>query len=173
MDGPTIELLAARLDQMERERRRARRRAALACVGAFCLLGMGADPTTDRLFARTFAVVDLAGNLRGTFGVGPDGMPSLALMDKAKRVRLMIAVGTDGTPAVTLVDRDQSPRALLSLAENAPGFTLMDPGGKGRLYAGLNPDDHSPFLKLMDANDTVRIEADLEKDGSPGFVLAK
>jgi hypothetical protein len=101
MTEPTLDVLAQRLDRLERENRRLKITGALALLGLISVALMGQAVLSDAplVEAQTFYVRDKAGRVRAMLGA--DG---LSLMDATGAVRVAVSA-TGDAPGLSLRDK--------------------------------------------------------------------
>lgn len=81
--------------------------------------------------AKTFEVLDSAGNERAVLATAPDGFPLLSLDDKDGKARARLAVLPDGRSALTVLDRNGKLRVSLAVQpDGSPELALLDDNGK-------------------------------------------
>src|SRR5437667_11828732 len=113
--------LVLRLERLERGYRRLRGTNRLLVVGLAVLLGTAAATVVtlalrlprlsgDVVQARSFALRDAKGRLRGLFGMATNGASQLVLQDESGHARLRLIVLGDGSPGFTLIDQKGRPR---------------------------------------------------------------
>lgn len=159
MNEPTMEILARRLDRLERESRRWR----IVGVGAMtvlCLaLLMGAAKpevkVQDEVRARRFTLVDKEDKIRGFLGFTAVESPVLFLFDN---------------PIVTLFDSERRPRVRLAggLIESGLRLYAKDGNPLADLYVETG---EWPRLSLYDNTPRRRAVLQVLPDGSPRSTL--
>ena len=81
----------------------------------------------DVLRAGRFEVVDAAGKVRASLGLGTDGTPLLAVYDAAGKARAGMTVLPDGSPALGLRDAAGKRRAVMMVdRDGSPALDLRD-----------------------------------------------
>ena len=109
----------------------------------------------DVLRAGRFEVVDAAGKVRASLGLGTDGTPLLAVYDAAGKARAGMIMLPDGSPALFLYDAAGKARAgVMVLPDGSPALGLRDAAGKRRAVMMVDRDG-SPALDLRDAEEKV------------------
>ncbi|MFQ5989797.1 MAG: hypothetical protein ACE5K9_07775 [Candidatus Methylomirabilales bacterium] len=195
MNEPTVESLARRLDQMERQNRCLMRLGAMTLIGMAALALMGqATPVVKEVEAERFVLRDASGMRRGVLGVGSDGVATLALVGAEAKAQLVLLVGPRGRPALWFHDKTGIRRiALGTLADGSPRLSLFDNAGKRRIIVDTLADgrgglylldrngqlratlgsvtDGAAALKLNDTQGRIRAGLLVERDGSPGLTL--
>lgn len=158
--------LERRLDRVEHEHRHLRRANRLLLVGLAVLLGAGAvaivtfavrrAPVRDVVEARTFALRDSQGRVRGFFGIATDGSPQFVLHDDSGTARLRLTVLGDGSPGLALIDAKGRSRAALGLlADETITLAFADPQGTTRAVLGLTAGEGAS-LALADSGGATR-----------------
>ncbi|HZM27737.1 MAG TPA: hypothetical protein VFB89_10295, partial [Gemmatimonadales bacterium] len=113
--------LVRRLQRVEHEYHRLRRAnrvllVGLAVLGAASVVTVAVRPAVrDVVEARSFALRDNKGRVRGFFGIAKDGSPQFVLQDDSGAARLRLTVLGDGSPGVALIDAKGRTRAVLGL----------------------------------------------------------
>jgi hypothetical protein len=192
-----VEMLAARLDALERANRRLRR--ALVAVGAGAVL-LGALASTRTAVAKDpkvidcqkVRIVDSTDKVRGVFGLSNDETPVFALIDAEGKARTVVTLDAEGNPSLAFTDKTEKPRlsmahtdsgpavvlrhkdegACLSLA-SAPGETgivIQDADNKARLSSVLNKDNVT-LLVFKDGAEKPRAYIGTDSDGKPEMKL--
>lgn len=159
MNEPTMEILACRLDRLERESRQWR----VVGVGAMTILGLAllmgaAKPQVnvqDEVRARRFTLVDKKDKIRGFLGFSAIESPVLFLFDN---------------PIVTLFDSERRPRARLAggLLESGLRLYAKDGNPLADLYVESG---EWPRLSLYDNTPRRRAALQVLPDGSPRSTL--
>jgi hypothetical protein len=176
-----VEMLAARLDALERANRRLRR--ALVAVGAGAvLLGALASvrivDSTDKVRGvfglsndetPVFALIDAEGKARTVVTLDAEGNPSLAFTDKTEKPRLSMA-HTDSGPAVVLRHKDEGACLSLASAPGETGIVIQDADNKARLSSVLNKDNVT-LLVFKDGAEKPRAYIGTDSDGKPEMKL--
>lgn len=128
------------------------------CVYVWTTGQLGARGSFETVAARSFKLVDRAGNLRGGLGTSPEKGSFLTLTDTRQNPRIRLGVPSakapgEGTSLVLSGDRG-APRAVLRMVpEKGPRWTLMDPEGNPRFLVDLG--EGTPSLLLLDREKTV------------------
>jgi len=114
MNKPTMETLARRLDQVERENRRMKQAGvvALAVIVAVGLMGQAtwklAPPGKPGkvVGAEQFIVHDARGGVRAELGTLPNGTVRLVLYDRGNpgETRVILSAGPETSPALSFSD---------------------------------------------------------------------
>ena len=132
-----------RLEKLETELRRAKRRARRLLAGASLLVGIGllvwtlwperalaqGTTTPGAIRANSFVLVDARGKVRGALIVGKYG-PFLSLRDENGKLRAALLMDKDGRPALVLQDENGKLRAALGVGKGGPELLLYDANGK-------------------------------------------
>jgi hypothetical protein len=151
MNERTMNLLARRLDRLERENRRLKRVGSAVLIGLaiLALMGQATPARVQKLVeAERFVLRDTNGKLRATLSM-EDGSPSLSLHDEVLRFRAVLGVA-GGSPALELLDQAQTIRATLIALDGAPVLTLNDQAGKHRAMLSVADSGGSPALEFFD-----------------------
>ncbi len=181
MNEPTMETLARRLDQVERENRRMKQAGvvALAVIAAVVLMGQSTGGKVAKVVeAEKFVLKDKDGKIRAIFGLGvghpvltDPTAPHLSFYDKQSKPRIKLALDIDGTPELLLGDKKRA-YAHLYLELNGNAWLEMV-GMKSRAYGGKELKQGSsiwmfagydPFLKLFNSGN-VRVGLSGRGDG--------
>jgi len=115
MNYPTMETLARRLDQVERENRRLKQAGVvvLAVIAAVVLMGQAtwklAPPGKPGkvVGAEQFIVHDARGGVRAELGTLPNGTVRLILYDRGNpgETRVILSAGPDRSPELSFSDK--------------------------------------------------------------------
>lgn len=117
----------------------------------------------DVVQAHRFELVDRNGQIRGGLGFTDDGDPALLLCeyrDGRRVVRAELRLADEG-PRFRLFNADGEARAMLALADDEVGLTLIDAHGQSLL---LGLDEESVTLRLADGRGQ-HIHLGLEETG--------
>jgi hypothetical protein len=174
-------VVVRRVQDVERENERLRRRSTLALAGAVAALAMTAfalvwsasslRPVAEAMEARRFVLRDANGLVRGAFELTPNGPARLVLQDQDGRERLKLTLLADGSPGLTFSDRDGRPRTVLGLLpDQTSTLVFADRAGATRAVFGLSG-TQAPMLVLADRNGSTRAGLSIADDGSPHFTL--
>ena len=162
--------LARRLDRVEHEYRRLRRvllvglavGAVAATVVTFAVRRASAREVVE---ARSFALRDNTGRVRGFFGIATDGSPQFVLQDDSGAARLRLTVLGDGSPGLALIDAKGRSRAALGLlADETITLAFADPQGTTRAVLGLTAGEGAS-LALADSSGATRAGMGVSADG--------
>ena len=155
MGDSRLDVLARRVERLERENRRWKRAASLGLVliAAAALLGqagpLGAAKTLD---AERFNVRDPAGNLRAALGTTPDGAASLLLFSPTGVNQAGLGVLPDGTASIFLGNAAGRTVTELTLyRDGTPALIFRDRAGKTRALYGA-ASDGAPFAYFLDGS---------------------
>lgn len=179
MSEPTLDVLARRLDGLEKANHRLERecrwwkRAGLGSLAGLAVLMIGgaASRSLTTIEAREFVLRDQNGAMRAALSIRPDGTPGLGLFDSKGQVRLSLDLGADESAGVNAYDATGTLRAALAVRpDGTPGIGLFDGLGKPRLSLDTKFDG-KPGLNLFDPNDRVRAALAIRPDGTPGLGL--
>ncbi len=162
----TMETLARRLDQVERENRRLNRAGvvALAVIAAVVLMGQATGNVAKVVEAEKFVLRDADGKGRARLESLPSGLVRLALLDKDENIQSVLGVGIVGTPSLVLAGRNNKTILTTSF------LSVSGKGGKSRLTLAVLPSG-AQSLVLTDNTARTRAELAIEVDGSPTFGL--
>jgi len=144
-----------RLENLERELARAKRRTRRLLAGAVLVLGIG---LVVWAFGPDKTLAQVAAG-----GVKEVRANQFLLVDENGKPRAKLSVDKDG-PWLVLADENGKDRAALGVDEDGPRLALLDANGKVR--AGLAMDEDGPGLYLYDENDNLRVMVSVDKDGS-------
>jgi hypothetical protein len=163
-----------RLEKVEHENRRLRRTGHAILVGFAVLLAAGAAtpvifrdrPTIkDVVEARSFALRDSQGRVRGVFGMSQDGSPQFLLQDEGGAARLRLTVLDDGSPGLSLIDSKGRSRAALGLLpDETITLAFADPNGTTRAVLGFTAAEGAS-LALADSVGATRAGLGVSSDG--------
>lgn len=142
MDQPTIEMLARRVEHVERENRRLRRIMVAASAGAIlALLGAARFREKPRIIeAERFMLYDKDGRIRALLDMTPDDTPTLAFYDKQGSNRARFIQLQDGSMGLSIFDKDEVQQLGMGVTKEGQPALSMDKDGKRRLGIGINPD---------------------------------
>lgn len=157
MADERLDVLARRVERLERETRRWKRAASLGLVvvAAVALLGQAAPMGLAKLIeAERFNVRDPAGNLRAVLGTGADGATSLLLYNPAGVHQAGLGVMPDGTASIFLGNpAGRTVTELTLYRDGTPSLIFRDRAGKTRALLGAASDGY-PFAYFLDAAGT-------------------
>ena len=165
-----------RLERLEQEFRRLRGTNRLLLVGLAVLLGSEAATVVtlalrrsslpgDVVEARSFALRDAKGRLRGVFGLAKDGASQVVLQDESGNARLRLIVLGDGSPGLTLIDQKGRSRAALGLLpDETITLAFADRQGISRAALGLTA-RQAASLALADSKGVTRAGMGVAADG--------
>jgi len=179
-----------RLENLERELGRAKKRSRWLLVGLALGLGVlalvwasaASAPRAEAqgaaggrtIRASEFVLEDEKGKVRAVLGVIKDAPglgrfygPVLSLFDENGELCVVLH-GTAGGPGLRLFDAAGKERATLGVGKDGPALRLNDENKMGG--AGLGALKDGPMLNLFDAAGKVRAGLTLPKDG-PGLNL--
>jgi hypothetical protein len=168
--------LVRRLERLEQKYRRLRGTNRLLVVGLAVLLGTAAATVVtlalrlprlsgDVVQARSFALRDAKGRLRGVFGMATDGASQLVLQDEMGHARLRLVVLGDGSPGFTLIDQKGRSRAALGLLpDETITLAFADRQGISRVALGLTA-RQAASLALADSDGITRAGMGVAADG--------
>jgi hypothetical protein len=170
------EALLRRLERLEQEYRRLRGTNRLLLVGLAVLLGSAAATVVtvalrvplvpgDVVQARSFALRDAKGRVRGVFGMATDGASQLVLQDESGHARLRLVVLGDGSPGLSLIDQKGRSRAALGLLpDETITLAFADRQGISRAALGLTA-RQAASLALADSDGVTRAGIGVAADG--------
>jgi hypothetical protein len=122
------DLVTQRLDRLERGLRWWKAWGSISAVALAVLAVLGAGPALsppDTVRARSFTLVDTAGNPRALWVVDDDGAASLMFFDKGPGPnRLLLRLAQDGGVGLVLASKEGKPRVVLGLASEQEGGVL-------------------------------------------------
>lgn len=128
------------------------------CVYVWTTGQLGARGSFETVSARSFKLVDRAGNLRGGLGTSREKGSFLTLTDARQNPRIRLGVASTEAPgegaSLVLADERGAPRAVLRMAPGeGPRWTLMDPEGNRRFL--VNFGDQTSDVLLLDREKNV------------------
>ncbi len=128
------------------------------CVYVWITGQLGARGSFETVAARSFKLVDRAGNLRGGLGTSKEKGTFLTLTDDRQNPRVRLGVASVQAPgkgaSLVLAGERGAPRAVLRMAPGeGPRWTLMDPEGNRRFLVDVGEGD--PDVLLLDRNENV------------------
>jgi len=190
MSHLTLEILARRLERLERQNRGWKMFGLTSASILAMLVLVGAAPTTvpDEIRARRFYAIDSNGLPLAWLMVDSAGMPNIGL--KVGRSHLLMNVSSEGSPLLVMRGRDGDGRAGLSFNPDGPVLELVqrnrairasvapdtallrfvDEGSARGAALGLGS-DRSARLELMDQGGTARLGLVVPSDGLPAISL--
>jgi hypothetical protein len=151
------QVLARRVDRLERESRWWKRlaRVTLVALGIIVFLGAAASKrakSPSELRGQRIVLVDKAEQGRAELTMMPDNQPGLMLTDDAGKPRLMLALSRYGEPVLSFADGGGTRRMVLSL--DLYGTLLRFTDGAGNPRAALVvPSEGEPELELVSKDD--------------------
>jgi len=170
------EAMLRRLERVERAYGRLLRTNRLLLIGLAVLLGTAAATVVtlalrlppapgEVVQARSFALRDAKGRLRGVFGMATNGASQLVLQDESGHARLRLIVLGDGSPGLTLIDQKGRSRAALGLLpDETITLAFADRQGISRAALGLTA-RQAASLALADSNGVTRAGMGVAADG--------
>jgi hypothetical protein len=143
MNVSTLEELAARIGQLERENRRWKQVAAMVLLGASIMLLTGQSFSRPALIeAEQLAIRDASGRVRVLIRALGDGPAVLTFRDELERDRVAIGVIDDGTPMLSFYDEHRRRRLALGVFPPAAvGMHLFGRDGTGRSALAIRSND--------------------------------
>ena len=163
----TMETLARRLDQVERENRRLKQAGVvvLAVIAAVVLMGQATKGKVAKVVeAEKFVLRDADGKGRARLESLPSGLVRLALLDKDENIQSVLGVGIVGTPSLVLAGRNNKTILTTSF------LSVSGKGGKSRLTLAVLPSGEQSLV-LTDNTGRTQAELAIEVDGSSTFGL--
>jgi hypothetical protein len=159
MDGVNWQVLARRVDRLERESRwwKCLAAATLVGLGVVVLLGATASKKTkspSELRGQRIVLVDKAEQGRAALTMMPDNQPGLMLMDDAGKPRLMLGLSRYGEPMLSFSDASGVRRMVLSLDLYGTLLRFTDDTGNARA-ALVVPSEGEPELELLGKDDKL------------------
>ena len=148
MDAPSLEALAGRVENLERENRWLKRIGGASILGFLSLIAMGtgAFRSPREITAERFVLNDASGHARARLELRPDG------------------------PALSLLAPDHRDQVLLQAMNNGPSTLLYHHGSEVRTslsdYPGIGPS-----LILFDHNRHSKAEFYVRDQGDSGLTL--
>ncbi|WP_422929085.1 hypothetical protein [Singulisphaera sp. PoT] len=170
--SPSLEDLAKRVAQLERERRYTRAIGLLILLGAVALPAAFATPVdgVKSILAERFIFTDKEGKQRGMLGVENDGSPVLIFSDRQGKQRLVLGVrAQEEYPTISLLDQDEKDRVNLMITpQKHPALYFLSAEEQTRLLLQTQPDG-SPSLCLCDPKGDAQCILQTLPDGSSGL----
>lgn len=167
MDKIPLEVLAARLDKWERERRQLVALVVLAltvCVG----LSLQANVWGRRsrtLEAENFVVRDRSGTVRAQMALNGDGVPQLSLFDRRGREQFAVRGAADDSASLCLYDHGQLRMSMATASGGAASLHLYDRNHDSA--TGLYMADDST-TGLTFRNGSQELHLSVQPDGQAG-----
>ena len=151
-----LELLAKRIDCLERKNRRLKYLGGLfiLTMGTGLIMGQGVptnNPSTDYLKARAFAVVDEHGTVRATLAYNKKLDSTALVIDDGKGLSIRLAM-RDDIAGLVLTGKDGSLNVQTS--DTFTGFTLSDSSGYPRSLFSID-DTQGGSWALRDKNGEI------------------
>jgi|GEM_PF-1461474 len=84
-------------------------------------------PVREEVRAKSFVLVNDAGNMRGKWAALPNGSAILALFDRAGKQRGQLVVLQDGRPNLTLFDAEGARRGVFGMSPENKAVMSFDP----------------------------------------------
>ena len=156
MGYDTVESLAQRVAQLERENRRWRVGLILAVV---LLVAAGVPAwtwsavTPEEIRAKRFVLVDDAGNERGSLGFLGAGEPWLSLSNRAGD-EVSLVIGNEG-PKLSLWTSDRQRNVQLGILSGGSPVLQLNRPPFSRIELVLTKDSDEPRVLLRDARGHV------------------
>lgn len=126
---------------------------------------------SEEIRTRRLVIVDHNGEVRGAFGIMPDGESRLELRDKQSQVRTWLGQEAAGLPSLAVIGSDDKPLIELGSVEGkAPVFVLRDSAGKRRVAFGVDLTD-STFFMVNDNYGKKRCLISIDKKGPTQLTL--
>ena len=154
----------------------------------------GGATVADTIRAKSFQLVNDAGQTRAELSLDQDGDPVLVMNDRNGKRRFRIYQSEDGSqrleindrngkrrlyvgesaggrPMVYMTDRNGKRRFMIYQNEDgSQGLEINDRNGISRLYVGESADG-TPMVYMADQYNNRRFELELECSGSPGWYM--
>jgi hypothetical protein len=160
MSEPTLELLAKRVECLERSNRWLKGVCPTSVVGAGLLTLVAATQPSNpaKLDALQLTIVDKDGRSRMVLGTDAKGSPFMSLINKDKLAQLQMGLGgsfiegAEEAPYVCFSDKQFHPRICMGLSEGAindegePYFNMRSRNGK-TLFFAPNPSPRPQFAR--------------------------
>lgn len=176
-------VLVRRVEEVERENDRLKRRGVALMIGTGVALGLSAlalaaglardsnDHVAGVLQAQKFVLRDSDGMIRGLLENTDNGGARFVLQDRDGRERMKLTLLSDGSPGLTFADREGESRAVLGLLpDETANLVFADQAGRTRAVLGLSADE-SPTLVFADRNGITRLGMSVGPGGEPDFTL--
>lgn len=186
MDGRSGDLireleavLGRRVDELEIENARLRRRSQMLSAGVIAALLLAVATAlfvrvertrvADVVQARQFVLRDGNGNVRAVLGQTPEGGARLSMQDPSGRDRLRLTLLADGSPGLSFADAEGRSRAVLAfLPDETANLVFADRTGRTRAVFGLMPDESSTLVFADRAGET-RVGLGVDAAGAGGL----
>jgi hypothetical protein len=180
MSDLTMDVLACRLDRLERENRRLRALAGAGVVLVAAVLLMGQAPSPPRpappvappagrvLEAEELVIKDPAGRVRARLSTWNNGdFAGLAVLDAQGRVISELGGWAAGGAALNLFDGDRKLRAdVRTWVNGLSAIRVWDKGGVPRALLAQEVDDGRGRLAIQDARGRLRLELSATDNGA-------
>ena len=162
MNNDAIELLAERVECLERENRRWRWGVCTLLIGGLVTVAGAAqlDKGPKAVEAEQFIVRDKDGKERIRLGLASDGSPALFMWNKAGADRVLLQASDQDESGSLFLSGSGKDRVDLSVvldggrhASNSPGLTLI--GDKGtRINLNVDTTGLGPWLRFENEDGT-------------------
>lgn len=138
MDKPTIEDLAQRLDDLERQNLWLKRVGAVAIFGGLVLVALGTDwvRSPKQVTAEKFVLRDASGRARANLELRPDGAPTLAFLAPDGRDQVVLRAGVDGSSSLEYFEAGSRRSSLANVLGVGSSLDLHNrsPRSGARMY---------------------------------------
>ena len=128
-------------------------------------------PYQEVVRAKSFELVNDAGETRAMLAVDDDGQPGLGLFDRNGNYRLALFQSNDGGSGLVLLDQGGQQRLRLGISEGGSSYIdISDGKNDTRLWLG-EASEGTPMLYMADRNGNRRFELILSRRGSPHWTM--
>lgn len=191
MTETPVDVLARRIDRLERQNRRFKRGVTAIVLGIVAVLLMGQtvakSPTVE---AQKLVLKDKRGKIRAVLGEFSDDEPlGLLVFDASQRIRAKLGLQEDGSPILALADDRGVDRVMLHPVSglrvlgdgpsvtlgvhlgNEPTLQLNDKDGWTRAALVLTSTNTAPILKFLDPRGNARAWIGAMSDGKAQLLM--
>lgn len=162
MDAPSLEILAGRVDSLERENRWLKRIGVSAIVGLLAMIALGTNALRSprELTAERFVLNDPSGHPRARLEMRRNG-PALSLLSPERSDQVVLQAIDDG-PSRLMYFRGSEVRASLSDSPGSgPSLTLLDPNRRSKAELFVSDEGRSGLmLHRYQRGMSMNLEAD-------------
>jgi hypothetical protein len=140
---PTLEAMAGRLDGLERANQRLRLTVGLMFAGVFLVTAvtfLGRTPSRKSIETEKIVIRDKEGRVRGSFGLGKDGLPGLLLFDEKGNEQIVLNVPSDGVSNLAFAYRGHERMTLVSNYDGSSNLRFLDSAEKSTSMLFMTPE---------------------------------
>lgn len=169
--------LLHRVEALEAENQKLKRRGMMVLVLTAVLLGIGMALVVtaarhgmpgfvpDIVESKEFVLRDAEGRVRGAWGSDDEGAIRLVLQDHRNGTSIKLNLLDDGSSGLTFSDSAGTPRLVLAvLPDETVNFVMGDGRGVARTVLGLNPNGGSTLV-FADPGGTTRTAVGIDNRG--------